>query len=104
MELLYFAYQLKLPLYIAIKNHFKGLYNRHGITVNFLLRQVTIYGATGTLCYGFWIALPMGFKARHGTPLSALFSHLCVMILRVNSDQVRAHSSYLSLAKQECYR
>ena len=40
-------------------------------------------GATGALCFGLWLTLPVGFKARVDPSSPTLYSHLCVMILRV---------------------
>ena len=43
-------------------NFFKGL-----------LDQGPFCGATGTVCFGLWIALPLGFKARVNPSLPVLF-------------------------------
>ena len=43
-------------------------------------------GATDTLCFELWLTMPMGVKARVDASSPALCSHLCVIILRVNSE------------------
>ena len=43
----------------------------------------------------------MGFKARMDAPLPVLFSHLREMILRVNSGQARARTSFQSHAERK---
>ena len=49
----------------------------------------TICGTAGTLRFGLQLTLPVGFKARVDAPLLARFSHLQMMIHRVNTSQVR---------------
>ena len=53
---------------------------------NFCGDKSPFCGVTGTLCFGLWLTLPMGFKARVDPSLPAFYSHLCVMILRVNFE------------------
>ena len=48
-----------------------------------------------------WLG-PWAFKARVDAPSPALYSCLCIMILKVNLGQTRAWTSYLSHAKWEC--
>ena len=43
-------------------------------------------GATGTLCFGLQLTLPMGFKARVDALLPVLSVAYTQWILRVNSD------------------
>ena len=55
---------------------------------NFCGDKSPFCGATGALCFGLWLTLHMGYKAKARVDPSsvALCSHLCVMILRVNSE------------------
>ena len=41
--------------------------------------QSPLCGATDNLCFGLWLTLPMGFKARVDVPLPALYSRFCIM-------------------------
>ena len=50
-------------------------------------------GATGTLCFGLWVTLSMGFKARLDEPLHSPCS--CLMIPRVISDHARTRTGDL---------
>ena len=43
-------------------------------------------GAADTACFGIWLTLPIGVRVRVDPLLPAFFSHLFVMILRVNPD------------------
>ena len=42
--------------------------------------------ATDALCFKLWLNLPMFFKARVDLSSSVLCSHLCIIILKVNSE------------------
>ena len=72
--------------------------------LNFCGKKSSFGGATGALCFRIWLTLPMGFKARVDAPLPALFSHSCIMSLKVNPDyQTGEWANNLSHTKQEFY-
>ena len=43
----------------------------------FLLNQGPFCGATGTLCFGLWMTLPVSFKVAMDRSSPAVFYHLC---------------------------
>ena len=55
-------------------------------------------GSTGNLCFGLWLTLLMGFKAKVDAPWLVLYSHLHIMILRVNFESNLKYISCSNIA------
>ena len=56
---------------------------KHLFFLIWALASHLVCGATGALCFGLWLTLPMGLA---DAPSPALCSRVCLMILRANSD------------------